>query len=236
MLILAKAGYNNSMDYVEIIERYVQQAWSEGKATREIKEELAQKRWPPEMVEVVIDRLVKKKVEKQSGKLPEINGPDFWHHPTWPIGESWAMLNRQRAQQNIDKNYSKLQKNIEEQDKNNKNIIEKKEPVAIPNPSPIASSEGKSPLPEPSTNAPVEKIEKKLPQKIPPHQVKKTTAQIVAELKSKHVSEESFTDRLQKKRDQANLDGAIQHQSLIFLGLLFLVIILAVIWRIFVIK
>ena len=108
------------MDYVEIIERYVLQAWSEGKTTVQIKDELAQKRWPPEMVEAVIDRLVKKKVEKKEGKLPEINGPDFWAHPTWPVGESWALLNRQRAEMKteIDENYSKSQKKIEKPLKN----------------------------------------------------------------------------------------------------------------------
>ncbi len=79
-----------SQDYIHLIETYVLERWEAGVTTLVIKDELLLKKWPPAMIEVVIDRLVKQKVEQQQGQLSALEGPDFWHHPTWPVKKIWG--------------------------------------------------------------------------------------------------------------------------------------------------
>ncbi len=78
------------MDYISLIEKFVLESWADGQTTPEIKQALVAKKWPVDLVEAVIDRLVKQKVEKKEGALKIVNGPDWWSQPTWPIVDSWA--------------------------------------------------------------------------------------------------------------------------------------------------
>ena len=82
------------MDNNDLLERAVLAGWREGKTSFEIKQELVAKHWQAEMVQTVIDKLVRDRVAAQEGELTALAGPDLWARPTWPVEKAgWSQKN-----------------------------------------------------------------------------------------------------------------------------------------------
>jgi hypothetical protein len=89
---------SNMDDYVTLIERYVREAWACGRSTADIKQDLLAKNWSAAMVELVIDRLVEQKVNQKEGETVTVNGPDWWTQPTWsPPSTGWIKAKPPRS-------------------------------------------------------------------------------------------------------------------------------------------
>ena len=288
------------MDYVEIIENYVKQAWEQGEATADIKAQLIAKRWPEEMITAVIDRLVKHRVETNEGKIPEINGPDLWSQPTWTtdnIGWNAPPVTRQHIDTKVVKNgkssslsqISLPQKphkrrfsaliaansstnqttstqisssvvdsmatapvlgaqstttqtatNKPELSTSSPNIQETSpiqtavsQPVNPIQTNPQTSSSGVLPNKSESTIIETQKSESSLA--INPN-LPKTTAEIIASLQARDNQQKKLPQKLQESRIARSEDEKIQIRSLIFLAFLFFVLVLALLWRFFVVQ
>ncbi len=317
MLAFPTTGvYNRRMDYATIVENYVNDAWKEGKSTPEIKAELVAKRWPAEMVDAVIDHLIKQKLEASEGKKPAVGGPDLWSQPTWPVeNDGWATPNTSgKTVSNVDKIYSNTLNNIIKSEKNKKKrfsakIASNSSDVANPQPtSPqatiatssnvnthqvlpatvtkssststtietnvnrsenristtqtppkktstvsqtdtsadIATNSQQNPAenttPETTSQAQSEissETQEQLPatpKTVLPTNHVTTPSKLVEFIKASHAQEKKLPQKLQESHNARLQDEKIQFRSLIFLGILFFVIILALLWKIFVLQ
>lgn len=302
------------MDYATIVENYVNDAWREGKTTLEIKAELVAKRWPAEMVDAIIDRMVKQKVEANEGKKPDAGGPDLWSEPTWPVeNDNWTAPDAAtQTTRSVDKIYSNSLNSIVKSEKNKKKRFSAKiasnssdtvkpdvvspekvsastdqtpspadavNPPATQEPAPsttktendslpsVTSSETTptaSPTQFPTTPQPINQanftpettptpditnVQSTTPaitQESPvasetaaapmPVSHATTPSKLVEFIKANRAQEKKLPQKLQENHNARLQDEKIQFRSLIFLGILFFVIILALLWKIFVLQ
>ena len=280
------------MDYVEIIENYVKQAWEQGEATADIKAQLIAKRWPEEMVTAVIDRLVKHRVETDEGKLPVINGPDFWSQPTWPTDSSGWNAPPAPQQQTVKNEKSSPLSQISLPQKPHKRRFSAliaanshaHQPSTLPAASLTTNSQPTSTIannqlpntnqaqptdsstsiqadppaqnPTPTTiNSPQVNpqlhTDNVLPTALsannlqtqtdePPLAISpnspKTKAEIITSLQTRDHQQKKLPQKLQENRIARFEDEKIQVRSLIFLACLFFVLVLALLWRFFVVQ
>lgn len=286
---------------MEIVEKYVLEAWDRGKATPEIKAELIAKRWPEEMVEAVVDRLVKQRVEAQEGQAVAVSGPDLWTKPTWPetnsgwstpegeknpsIKEKVAMssvLNtghKRKFSAMIEENSgivgAQISPTVLPEERGEESTLDTSlaqmqvaandvsvavsaaaaamEAVTTPDImaqtqqlEPMMSSSGavangEESLPTAMTHLDEEMSDSKsqLPLEITAGSTsgqRMTRELVVARLQAREGTQKKLPQKLQENRNLRIEDEKIQLRSLILLGGLFLVIILALIWHFFVIK
>jgi len=275
------------MDYAQILEKYVLEAWERGETTPAIKSQLAAKRWPMEMVDVVVDELVKKRVAQQEGEKKAVAGPDLWSQPTWPqANEGWsapagasAGISVRLANSSVLKTSHKrkfsamIQENsgasatganvrIQPPAANATETLKAQEqilvepPASLPDPQSVdMPADAQIRAAQDQINQELDKVLTTLTQTLPqsaeselqtainepkpsePVVVQKmTTDSVVEKLQAQEEKGKKLPQKLQESRNLRSEDEKIQLRSLIFLGLLFSVIILALIWHFFVIK
>jgi len=252
------------MDYLELVEKYVLEAWERGEATPAIKAQLVAKRWPPEMVETVIDRLVKKRVAAAEGEKKAVDGPNLWSQPTWPQeNEGWQTtktnvggIESKLASSNVLKTAHKRKFSAMIQENSGLSstplvaaaplepvqtelpkmtVNQEKKPEVV---SETASSESLIAQGTAEINQELDKVLASLqPERAPVETVEKMSREtVVASLQAREEGHKKLPQKLQESRNLRSEDEKIQLRALIFLGLLFFVIILALIWHFFVIK
>ena len=240
-------------EYSQLVADYVLKAWERGKSTREIKEELLARRWPADMIELIIDRLVKKRVEDQEGKLQTLVGPDFWSQPTWPTSGGWndtkkaaLILTNNHSQPTlsnpiIDENYSENQNIIDNSQNNIKHFSkensaqEDKNSVKIILPALEDNQETNiiSNL-TPSTEKSIENTPSNKDKIV--NMNKKSVQNVLTRIKNNTTQDQKLPQKLEQQKLQTQKDTLIRRNAFLFLAILGVVIICALLWRIFVIK
>ncbi|MBQ6154466.1 hypothetical protein IJI99_01130 [bacterium] len=237
-------------DYSRLVADYVTQAWDSGKTTAQIKAELAAKRWPEDMVSVIIDRLVKDRVEQQEGKLQDLGGPDLWSQPTWPVKESWGQT-KTVAPQPAPAVTSEPISQTPPPTSPPATTLPAAAPSNTSTPSPETLILPSTPLPATTTELPpilptemsappLPATESPVPPQTPPAPKSTTTPPTPKHLlewaKNQHQHDTKLEQKLQKQNHNPQKDALIQKKAFTILAILIAVIILALIWRIVVIK
>ena len=71
------------MDNNQVLERFIRDGWAAGLTSYQIKQDLIARHWEPHVIQATIDGLVRERVRQQEGQLTAHAGPDLWAHPTW---------------------------------------------------------------------------------------------------------------------------------------------------------